>query len=174
MSEIERGCPQMGKRIDELVTECASWVEWGGHLSDWEQNHLAGCPECRDRALELLQVERRLGSLKTEAFPDLDITAAVMARCLPPVLDAPAPAAVRRFPLLAWAPMLLLAFCWLPDPDWLPGWLGLRMPTPELSFSLGQFWNQIPLDATILDALLGLISLMALTSVWQMRKVSRA
>lgn len=163
MSELS--CERMGAQIDEHVTGCASWVELGERLSVADQAHLSECAACRSRAVELVELERQLASLALEPLPQLDLTAGVLARLQ--TLEQP-----QRFPVLAWAPLLLVLACLLPDPDWLPTWLGWSVTLPEVS--LGFSLPEIPLDPAAVDFVLALSSLALVATTWRWNQVARA
>lgn len=156
----ELNCHQMGEWLDDQVGQCASWVDLGQRLGPPQQAHLSACAECRDRAVQLLEVERQLLALRDDPLPQLDLTAGILAR-----IQAVQPP--QRFPLLAWAPLLLLLACLLPDPGFLPAWMGWSVAWPEFSLA----WPELPVPASWLDALMASTGLLAVaaTLAWRRR-----
>lgn len=159
-------CGALRAWMDENVGGATSWVEFGPRLDVDQQEHFSACLECRERCLQLLELERQLLALREEPLPELDLSAGVMARIRQP--QAPArSAAAQGFSLWAWAPSLLLLLCLLPDPEWLPAWLGWSWVWPQIEIPA----LSLPVDFSLaLAACMG----MWLAATWKWRQSVRA
>lgn len=160
MSELD--CRALRDWMDENVGGATSWVEFSPRLSAERQEHFSACAECRERCLQLLELERQLLSLREEPLPELDLTAGILAR-----IQRPAPAPAPGFSPWAWAPLALLLVLLLPEPGGLPGWLGWSWVLPQVTLpSL-----TLPVDTTL--ALVAALPL-ALLATWNWRTPRRA
>lgn len=158
MSELD--CGALRDWMDENVGGSTSWVEFGPRLAADQQQHFSVCSECRERCLQLLELERQLLCLREEPLPELDLRAGVMERIRQPARVKPVPA--QGFSLWAWAPLALLLVLFLPEPAGLPGWLAWSWAWPRLEIpSLS-----LPLDSGL--ALAAALPLAALAT-WKWR-----
>lgn len=158
-------CGAVRAWMDENVGGATSWVEFGPRLDASRQEHFSACPECRERCLQLLELERQLVALREEPMPELDLSAGVMAR-----IRRPQPQVVRSaqgFSWWAWSPALFLLLCLLPDPEWLPAWLGWSWVWPQLELPA----LRLPVDFSL--ALAGCLGVWLLAS-WKWRQSARA
>ena len=122
-------CQNLDAWMDENVGGATSWVDFGPRLSPEQQEHFMTCQSCRERCLQLLELERQLLGLRDEPLPELDLTAGIMAR----IARAPQPAPLsQRFNLWAWTPLALFLILLFPDPDWLPAWMNWNLAVPSL------------------------------------------
>lgn len=155
----ELDCRALRAWMDENVGGATSWVEFSPRLAPVHQEHFTTCPECRDRCLQLLELERQLLTLREEPLPELDLTAGIMARIQRPA-QAVAPA--QGFSLWAWSPLALLLVLLLPEPPGLPNWLAWSWAWPQVpALSLN-----LPVDSSI--ALVVAVPLAALAT-WKWR-----
>ena len=123
-------CRTLDAWMDENVGGATSWVDFGPRLSPEQQEHFMNCDGCRQRCLQLLELERQLLNLREEPLPELDLTAGIMARIRQaPQAAAPVP---QGFNLWAWTPLALFLILLLPDPDWLPAWMNWNLVVPNL------------------------------------------
>ena len=157
MSELD--CRALRAWMDENVGGATSWVEFSPRLAPEHQEHFTACSECRERCLQLLELERQLLTLREEPLPELDLTAGIMARIQHP---APTVAPAQGFSLWAWAPLAFLLVLLLPEPGGLPGWLAWswawpQVPVPSLN---------LPVDSSL--ALVAAMPLAALAT-WKWR-----
>lgn len=165
MSEID--CVEVQRALAETVHGCASWVELGRQLTPDFQQHLSGCASCRSCALQFLEVERGLRGLPLEPLPQLDLTAAIMARLEP----APAgqPAAWR-----AWAPLLLLGILLVPEPAGLGQWLAAVQAWAWGLSWLSVSWPQWTVGAGLADFLWVAVTVLLFATTWKWRHTSHA
>lgn len=161
-------CQKVEEELFQLVQGCRSWVDL--RLPPEVQGHLSGCTACRELALESVEVERRLLSLAQEDLPELDLTAAIMAR-LPQAVEQEV-AVAPPFPWLAWCPLLLILAWFLPEPAGLPDWLG---PWRSL---LGTIWSlpqwSVPIPAGWVDAIAGGVAALVVLMTWRWRPQAHA
>lgn len=151
MSELD--CGALGDWMDENVGGATSWVEFSPRLAAHQQEHFSACPACRERCLQLLELERQLLTLREEPLPELDLTAGVLARIRKP---AAALAPAQGFSLWAWAPLAFLLVLFLPEPAGLPGWLAWSWAWPQL---------QTPSLALPVDSGLALVAALPLAAL---------
>lgn len=157
-------CRALEDWMDENVGGATSWVEFGPRLSPEQQEHFMICDLCRERCLQLLELERQLLNLRAEPLPELDLTAGIMAR----IGQAAQPLAVAQgFNLWAWTPLALFLVLLLPDPDWLPSWMSWGLVAPVLEFP------QVTLPVDFTAASLAALLLWAIAS-WMWRRPVRA
>lgn len=162
MSELD--CQALRDWMDENVGGATSWVEFSPRLGAEQQGHFAACSECRERSLQLLELERQLLALREEPLPEFDLTAGVLARIQQP---AAVVAVNQGFSLWAWAPLAFLLVLLLPEPGGLPNWLALSWAWP--SWQLPSL--ALPVDSTLALALA--VPLGALAT-WKWRAPSHA
>lgn len=144
MSELD--CRALGAWMDENVGGTTSWVEFRAGLAAEHQEHLSACAECRQRCLQLLELERQLLTLRDEPLPELDLTAGVLARIRRPVHELQA--VPQGFSLWAWAPLAFLLVLFFPEPAGLPGWLAWSWTWP--SFEIPSL--NLPVDLSLVLA----------------------
>jgi hypothetical protein len=165
MSELD--CRSLRGWMDENVGGATSWVEFSPRLAAEQQEHFSACLECRERCLQLLELERQLLSLREEPLPELDLAAGVMARIQRPAAVRPVP--VSGFSLWAWAPLALLLVLLIPEPGVLPSWLAWSWALPTVDFEVPSLI--LPVDSGL--ALAAALPLAALAT-WKWRTLRHA
>lgn len=165
MSELD--CRALREWMDENAGGATSWVEFSPRLAAEQQEHFSACSECRERCLQLLELERQLLNLREEPLPALDLTAGVMARLQRPVAVSRDP--VQGFSLWAWSPLAFLLVLLVPEPAGLPSWLAWSWALPKFDFAFPSL--MLPVDSGL--ALAAALPLGALAT-WKWRTLRHA